>query len=233
MAARCSLGELPVELFLDGIFPLLPVTDLLHLGSTNRFFSNLANDEAYWHRRIQEDFNFSGSDTARKTGWKFLYKRLSHPQVYVWGCVPTVRLHAYVARLNVSQSEKSQSRLGLVDTPKTAVRDGVPYPVRLDIPGVRIVSLVAGGMCELNILLFSHSTYPSQCYRSFHAIDSRGDVYVWGKGDRSPLDESLTWTLFAIRCTQRRDVRTAERWICGTRSEGRHPDETQPADKIP
>ncbi|EIW58164.1 RCC1/BLIP-II [Trametes versicolor FP-101664 SS1] len=142
MAARCSLGDLPVELFLDGIFPLLPVADLLHLGSTNRFFSNLVNDEAYWHRRIQEDFNFSGSDTARKTGWKFLYKRLSHPQVYVWG-------------------EKSQSRLGLIDTPKTAVRDGVPYPVRLDIPGVRIVSLVAGGM-------------------SFHAIDSRGDVYVWG-----------------------------------------------------
>ncbi|KAI0358132.1 RCC1/BLIP-II [Trametes cingulata] len=139
---RASLADLPVELFLDGIFPYLPVQDLLHLGSTNRFFNNLTNDEAYWHRRIQEDFNFSGSDTARKTGWKFLYKRLSHPQLYVWG-------------------EKSQSRLGLTDPPKTAVRDGVPYPVRLDIPGVRIVSLVAGGM-------------------SFHAIDSRGDIYVWG-----------------------------------------------------
>ncbi|KAI8985750.1 RCC1/BLIP-II [Trametes punicea] len=137
-----SLTDLPVELFLDGIFPYLPVADLLRLGSTNRFFNTLTNDEAYWHRRLQEDFNFSGSDTARKSGWKFLYKRLSDPYLYVWG-------------------EKSQSRLGLSDPPKTSVRDGVPYPVRLDIPGVRIVSLVAGGM-------------------SFHAIDSRGDVYVWG-----------------------------------------------------
>ncbi|KAI9060932.1 RCC1/BLIP-II [Trametes sanguinea] len=137
-----SLTDLPVELFLDGIFPCLPVPDLLHLGSTNRFFNDLTNDEAYWHRRIQEDFNFSGSDTARKTGWKFLYKRLSNPHVYVWG-------------------EKSQGRLGLSDPPKSSIRDGVPYPVRLNIPGVRIVSLVAGGM-------------------SFHAIDSRGDLYVWG-----------------------------------------------------
>ncbi|KAH9847325.1 RCC1/BLIP-II [Lenzites betulinus] len=142
MSERRNLTELPVELFLDGIFPHLPVADLVHLGSTSRYLADLADDEAYWHRRIQEDFNFSGADTARKTGWKFLYKRLSHPQVYVWG-------------------EKSQSRLGLSDAPKTAVRDGVPYPVRLDIPGVRIVSLVAGGM-------------------SFHAIDSRGDIYVWG-----------------------------------------------------
>ncbi|KAI0640774.1 RCC1/BLIP-II [Trametes meyenii] len=137
-----AMTDLPVELFFDGIFPYLPILDLLHLGSTNRFLNRISNDEAYWHRRIQEDFNFSGSDTARRTGWKFLYKRLSHPGLYVWG-------------------EKSQSRLGLTDPPKTSVRDGVPYPVRLDIPGARIVSLVAGGM-------------------SFHAIDSRGDIYVWG-----------------------------------------------------
>ncbi|KAI0676091.1 RCC1/BLIP-II [Trametes maxima] len=139
---RAVITDLPAELFLDGIFPYLPILDLLHLGSTNHFLNRISNDEAYWHRRIQEDFNFSGSDTARRTGWKFLYKRLSHPELYVWG-------------------EKSQSRLGLTDPPKTSVRDGVPYPVRLNIPGVRIVSLVAGGM-------------------SFHAIDSRGDIYVWG-----------------------------------------------------
>ncbi|KAH9884808.1 RCC1/BLIP-II [Cubamyces lactineus] len=137
-----SITDLPAELFLDGIFPYLPVSDILHLGQTNRFFNSLSEDEAYWHRRIQEDFNFSGSDTARRSGWKFLYKRLSDPHLYVWG-------------------EKSHNRLGLANPPKTSVRDGVPYPVRLDIPGVHLVSLVAGGM-------------------SFHAIDSRGDIYVWG-----------------------------------------------------
>ncbi|KII85876.1 hypothetical protein PLICRDRAFT_115016 [Plicaturopsis crispa FD-325 SS-3] len=37
----------------------------------------------------------------------------------------------------------------------------VPYPKELHIPGARIVSLVAGGM-------------------SFHALDSEGNVWVWG-----------------------------------------------------
>ncbi|KAI1796783.1 RCC1/BLIP-II [Ganoderma leucocontextum] len=137
-----GIADLPVELFLDGIFTFFPVRDLLNFGAANRFFSTLVSDEAFWHRRIQQDFNFSGSDTARQTGWKFLYKRLSNPGVYVWG-------------------EKSQGRLGLANPPRSNVRDGVPYPVRLQIPGVRIVSLVAGGM-------------------SFHALDSQGDIYVWG-----------------------------------------------------
>ena len=85
MGRLASITDLPVELFLDGIFPYLPVSDILHLGQTNRFFNSLSEDEAYWHRRIQEDFNFSGSDTARRSGWKFLYKRLSDPHLYVWG----------------------------------------------------------------------------------------------------------------------------------------------------
>ncbi|OBZ73495.1 hypothetical protein A0H81_06153 [Grifola frondosa] len=136
------LYDLPVELFLDNILPLLPVSDLFHLASTSRFFYLLVSDDTFWHRKIQADFNFSGSDTARTTGWKFLYKRLSNPKLYVWG-------------------ERSHGRLGLDNPPRTVVRDGVPYPVQLNIPGVRIVNIVAGGM-------------------SFNALDSHGDIYVWG-----------------------------------------------------
>lgn len=80
-----QIADLPVELFLDGILSFLPVRDVLSFGAANRFFNAVAADEAFWHRRIQQDFNFSGADTARRTGWKFLYKRLSHPEVYVWG----------------------------------------------------------------------------------------------------------------------------------------------------
>ncbi|RPD64104.1 RCC1/BLIP-II [Lentinus tigrinus ALCF2SS1-7] len=144
-----GITDLPVELFFDQILNYLPVRDILTLGCTNRFFRSVVADEIFWHRRIQEDFNFSGSDTARQTGWKTIYKRLSNSHVYVWG-------------------EKSQGRLGTFDFPKTNVRDGVPYPIRLDIPGVRVVSLVAGGM-------------------SFHAIDSRGDIYVWGVLDGTSM----------------------------------------------
>ncbi len=78
-----------MELFFDQIFDYLPVRDILNLGCTNRFFSSVVSDEIFWHRRIQEDFNFSGSDTARKTGWKIIYKRLSNSHVYVWGYVST------------------------------------------------------------------------------------------------------------------------------------------------
>lgn len=80
-----GVADLPVETFLDCIFTFLPVRDLLHFGATNRFFNSVLSDEAFWHHRIEQDFNFSGSDTARQTGWKFLYKRLSNPDVYVWG----------------------------------------------------------------------------------------------------------------------------------------------------
>lgn len=80
-----GIVDLPVELFLDGIFTFLPVRDLFNFGAANRFFNSVLSDEAFWHRRIGEDFNFSGSGTARQTGWKFLYKRLSNPGLYVWG----------------------------------------------------------------------------------------------------------------------------------------------------
>ena len=80
-----DITDLPVELFLDNILPLLPVPDLLNLGCVSSHFDQLTSDETFWHRKLQEDFNFTGSETARKNGWKFLYSRLSHPRVFVWG----------------------------------------------------------------------------------------------------------------------------------------------------
>ena len=82
-----ELSDLPVELLLDNILPLLPVPDLLSLGCVDRHFAQLTSDETFWHRKIEEVYNFSGSETARKNGWKFLYRRFSHPRVFVWGYV--------------------------------------------------------------------------------------------------------------------------------------------------
>ncbi|PSR71035.1 hypothetical protein PHLCEN_2v13083 [Hermanssonia centrifuga] len=79
------ITEIPVEIYLDNLLPFLPVQDLSRLGTTNRFFYLLSSDETFWKRKIEEDFNFSVSDTARTTGWKFLYKSLSNPKIYVWG----------------------------------------------------------------------------------------------------------------------------------------------------
>ncbi|EMD39127.1 hypothetical protein CERSUDRAFT_112811 [Gelatoporia subvermispora B] len=146
-----AITDLPVELFLDNILPLLPNADLIHFGATSRLFYQLASDETLWHRKLQQDFNFSGADTARRTGWKFLYSRLAHPRLHVWG-------------------ESTHGRLGMAegDLPRSNVPMGVPFPVQLRIPGVRIVSLVASGM-------------------SFHALDSKGNVFVWGELDGSAM----------------------------------------------
>ncbi|KAI6114811.1 regulator of chromosome condensation 1/beta-lactamase-inhibitor protein II [Pisolithus croceorrhizus] len=122
------LAEIPVEVLLDNFLPLLAVPDLNNLGSTNRFFYDLCNDNTFWKRKIQEDFNFPCNDTARSSGWKVIYRGLTNPRTYVWG-------------------ESSKGRLGMTNIRKTNVGD-VPRPVQLRIgrPGVRIVNLSAAGM---------------------------------------------------------------------------------------
>ena len=143
-----GLPDLPVELFYDNIFPHLHARDILALGSINRFFHTVSEDDAHWHQRIRTDFNFPSFDTARETGWKFLYQRLSDPKLYVWGCVSSLLstvLSSYDIELSLC-SERSKGRIGLLNPPQTNVRDGVPFPARLNIPGVHIVSLAAGGM---------------------------------------------------------------------------------------
>ncbi|KAH7890788.1 regulator of chromosome condensation 1/beta-lactamase-inhibitor protein II [Phlebopus sp. FC_14] len=122
-----GLADVPVELLLDNLLPLLPIPDLLRLGATNRLFNTLCNDDTFWKRKLQQDFNFSDEDTARSSGWKFIYRGLSHPRTYVWG-------------------ESSKGRLGLTKFPRRRVGD-VPFPAELRFaPGVRIVHLAAAGM---------------------------------------------------------------------------------------
>lgn len=79
------LEDIPVEVFLDNFLPSLPIPDLLRLGCTNRFFASVCNDDTFWKRKLQQDFNFPGQVTARSTGWKFIYQRLSRPRTYLWG----------------------------------------------------------------------------------------------------------------------------------------------------
>lgn len=80
-----QLSDLPVEVLLDNILPNLPIADLLHLAITNKLFAALCSDDTFWKRKCQEDFNFTGSETARTSGWRSLYRGLSHPRVFGWG----------------------------------------------------------------------------------------------------------------------------------------------------
>ncbi|EJD07301.1 RCC1/BLIP-II [Fomitiporia mediterranea MF3/22] len=122
-----SFEHLPDELLVDHLLPNLPVRDVLALSATNPYYANLCNDETFWKRKCKEDFNFQGSRTARTKGWKFIYKGLSNPKVFVWGC-------------------NANGRLGAVGSFAGHSRNGVPYPKQLSFPkNSAIVDLIAGG----------------------------------------------------------------------------------------
>ncbi|KAF8624752.1 hypothetical protein AX15_005650 [Amanita polypyramis BW_CC] len=150
MSFESHLADLPLEILLENILPILPTSDLLNLGCTNRSLAKLCNDETLWHNKLLVDFNFTGAGTARSSNWKLIYKGLDKPKVYVWG-------------------DRRDGRLGLTKYPSTQTY-AVPFPTRLKLPGVRVVSLVAGGW-------------------SFHALDSAGNIHVWGtlNSERSAL----------------------------------------------
>jgi len=93
------LVDIPVEVFLDNLLPLADVRDVLSLGSTNNFFAALCADETFWRRKCLEDFNFTGQETARQSGWKNLYRGLSHPRIFVWGFVIVTLVHFHLTQI--------------------------------------------------------------------------------------------------------------------------------------
>ena len=84
---RTGIADIPVELLLDNILPFCEAKDVLSLGCTNKLFSLVTTDDMLWKRKLAADYNFTGSETARTSGWKFIYQRLRNPRVFVWGCV--------------------------------------------------------------------------------------------------------------------------------------------------
>jgi len=75
-----SFAEMPLEVFLDHILPSMQISDVLHLGCTNKFFSIISSDDTFWKRRLESDFNFANAETARNSGWKFIYRGIFKPR---------------------------------------------------------------------------------------------------------------------------------------------------------
>ena len=85
---RDGIRDLPVKLLTNEILPFCEVRDMLSLGCTNRFFALIMNDDVFWRQKLAIDYNFTGSETNRTSGWKFIYLRLGKPRLFTWGCVP-------------------------------------------------------------------------------------------------------------------------------------------------
>lgn len=80
-----SLADIPVEVFIDNLLPVIPLKDILSLTVTSKDYAALCSDDTFWKRRLKEDYNFSDASSARTRGYKFLYKGVHNARVYVWG----------------------------------------------------------------------------------------------------------------------------------------------------
>jgi len=89
-ALLARITDIPVNVFVDNILPFCEVKDVISLGYTNKFFALITNDEMFWKRNLVIDYNFTASETARTSGWRFLYliyRSSRNPRIFVWGCV--------------------------------------------------------------------------------------------------------------------------------------------------
>ena len=86
-AFQAGIMDIPIKVFMDNILPLCEVKDAISLGCANKFFALVMNDEAYWKQKLEIDYNFTGSETGRTSGWKFLYRGFKNSRIFVWGCV--------------------------------------------------------------------------------------------------------------------------------------------------
>ncbi|KAF8555990.1 RCC1/BLIP-II [Imleria badia] len=174
------LEDIPVEVLLDNLLPSLPIPDLLRLGATNHFFASLCNDDTFWKRKLQEDFNFSDEGTARSTGWKFIYQGLSCPRTYVWG-------------------EASKGRLGRRKLPSSTIPD-VPFPVELRFDsGVCIVHIAAAGMCFF-ALDSKGNLYAWGTLNGLEHALQRDGFSAPGKSAPTPMKLNLPAAMRAISC---------------------------------
>lgn len=162
-----SWVDLPNDILLDHLLPLLPYPDITSLSRTCRALRAACEDEGFWRGKIRRDFGVdvdalalelpaSGSSSSSRS--RHLWVGLKRPRVYVWGSSQDGRLGLPIASEHLSYYRQ---------------RSSVPYPVEITssfrspesqqgIGG--IVELRAGGW-------------------GFAARDSSGGVYVWGRFD--------------------------------------------------
>ena len=121
---------------------------MLSLGCTNKFFAHIMSDDALWRRKLVIDYNFTGSETNRTSGWKFIYLRLGKPQLFCWGCV--MFLFRYVTEASAFADVLTYSsncfRTIYQPVPKKSPRAvllDTPLPLETHLKNKRFVSLAA------------------------------------------------------------------------------------------
>ncbi|OXM80887.1 SCF-associated factor 1 [Cryptococcus neoformans Bt63] len=178
-----TLTDLPSEVILEQLLPLLPLKDVLRLSQVNHQLHSLTLDPSYWRHKTTSDFAFSPSSHPpfpSPDWWRRVYFGLLQPRAFVWGSSNN-------SRLGGAENNKGARKFGsFVDCPAEiwlneresggqkwtgSLKDslvGLTHGVAGDAPsaigGVGVVELHAGGW-------------------SFTARCSDGSVWVWGQLD--------------------------------------------------
>ncbi|KAI5478468.1 hypothetical protein MNV49_005109 [Pseudohyphozyma bogoriensis] len=185
-----TFQDLPLDVLVLHLFPLLPPSALINLAASCRAFHDLilgAEGEHVWRQKASKDFKFPTNSTGRRHGWLALYRRLNGSSCWVWGSVLTSdvmllvvadpslalahNLHDYL-----HYRETGNGRLGL---PHDQIRlhriqGGLPYPTPLATP-LPLVELESGGW-------------------SFHGLTTHGTVLAWGTMDGEETEFGGTLT---------------------------------------
>lgn len=80
-----AFTDIPLEVLLHSLRPVLSVRDVLALATTCKAFAPLAIDETFWKERVLQDFAFFNVASMQASGWRKIYERLDDPELFVWG----------------------------------------------------------------------------------------------------------------------------------------------------
>ncbi|WVQ71765.1 hypothetical protein IAR50_001306 [Cryptococcus sp. DSM 104548] len=90
-----SLTDIPSEVILEHLLPILPLTDIASLSAVAHFFRNVSRDPAFWRLKATSDFSFSPAlhpPAPSPDWWRRVYLGLLNPRAYVWGTSTNGRL---------------------------------------------------------------------------------------------------------------------------------------------
>ena len=111
-ARKIAITDLPIELLTNRILPFCKVRDMLSLGCTNKFFALIMSDGVFWRQKLATDYNFTGSETNRMSGWKFIYLKSRKPRLFTWGyvmflprSVAGVSIHSHIHSIITIQND--------------------------------------------------------------------------------------------------------------------------------
>ncbi|KAG0143509.1 hypothetical protein CROQUDRAFT_48734 [Cronartium quercuum f. sp. fusiforme G11] len=157
---QSSLTGLPLDVFLDSLLPLLPLHDLLSLAATCHALHTLIHStQSIWRSRVEAEFRFPAGATGRLDGFQTLYRKLSKPQVWVWGQFRN-------SRMGLDRHERLIERV-LIGF------DQVPTPLRLEaVESKALVDLQAGGWSFHGLSVDGHIW----CWGTMDAASSNWNV---------------------------------------------------------